>query len=97
MDEIEKKIHRLSQLQLKTLLLFTKSNNGLIHHPETVGGKTGKALGGIFSSLTRRKIGNECLIFPWGKDENGRLRWKLNTKIISQERLEKILKELLYK
>jgi|GEM_PF-6698959 len=34
MDAVEDKIHRLSQLQLKILLLFTKSDNGIIFHPE---------------------------------------------------------------
>jgi len=97
MDGIEDKIHRLSQLQLKILLLFTKSDNGIIFHPEKINGKTGKALGAIFSSLSRRNIGTGHLILPWGRDEKGKLRWKLNTDIISKVRLEKILKELLGK
>jgi hypothetical protein len=59
-------------------------------------GIKGKALGGLFSSLSRQKIAGERLVMPWGKSEDGRgLRWKLNEKIISQPELLKIVDKIL--
>ena len=59
-------------------------------------GLKGKSLGGIFSSLSRQKVGNESLILAWGRAEGGRgLRWKLNTKIIEVKKLKEIIKEVL--
>jgi len=95
MDQIEEKIHRLTQSQLHVLLLFAKSNNGIISSPHEIRGKTGKALGGIFSSLARQKIDGEQLITAWGRNEKGQLKWKLNSKLISKEKLLKITQELL--
>jgi hypothetical protein len=77
---------------------LAKSKNGVISSTASSKniGKEGKALGGVFSSLSRQKINGECLVIPWGKAESGRgLRWKLNTKLISQKRLLEVTKELL--
>lgn len=98
MDFIEDVIHHLSPSQLRALYLLSKAKNGIIS--STVSskkiGKLGKALGGVFSSLVRHKINGEHLIIPWGKSETGRgLRWKLNTKIVNQQKLAQITKELL--
>lgn len=94
MDDIEEKIHRLSQTQLHILLLLAKSANGIIS-PSKIFIKTGKALGGVISSLSRRQINGESLIQAWGRNDKGQLRWKLNSKLITQEKLLKITKELL--
>jgi hypothetical protein len=98
MDLIESRLHRLSSNQLRALLVLGKSVNGIIS--STASGKEikvlGKSLGGVFSSLSRQKIKEEHLVLPWGKAADGRgLRWKLNTKLISQKRLLEIVKELL--
>jgi hypothetical protein len=98
MDLIESRLHRLSSNQLRALLVLAKSTNGIIS--STASGKeikaVGKSLGGVFSSLSRQKIGEEHLVFPWGKAADGRgLRWRLNAKLISQKRLLEIVKELL--
>lgn len=59
-------------------------------------GKEGKSLGAIFSSLSRRKFGDDVLIIPFGKDESGHgLRWKLNERLIKKERLLTLVKELI--
>lgn len=98
MDFIESHIHHMSSNQLRALFLLAKTKDGVIDSIY-VGkkiNKLGKALGGVFSSLFRHKIRGENLIIPWGKSKSGRgLRWKLNTKIISQERLKKIVSKLL--
>ncbi len=94
MDEIEDKIHRFSQTQLHILLLLAKSSKGIASSPNKIRGKTGKALGGVISSLSRQHIQGERLILPWGK-ENRQLKWKLNTKLIAQDKLFKITEELL--
>jgi len=98
MVKIEDILHRMSPFQLRALFALSKAKNGLI---SSVGlddqlGKKGKALGGVFSSLIRRKINGESLVLPWGKSEDGRgLRWKLNEKLITRDKLLKITKELL--
>jgi len=98
MDQIETKLHYLSPNQLRALLLLAKSKNGIISSTESSEkvGKKGKALGGVFSSLSRQVINDQHLVIPWGKAENGRgLRWKLNEKLISQNRLLEITQKLL--
>lgn len=98
MDYIETRLHHLSPNQLRALLLLAKSKNGIISSTassEKVG-KKGKALGGVFSSLSRQVVNNQHLVVPWGKAEDGRgLRWKLNEKLISQSKLLEITQELL--
>ena len=98
MDFIEDVIHHLSPSQLRALYLLSKAKNGIISSSvssEKIG-KLGKALGGVFSSLVRHKINGEHLIIPWGKSETGRgLRWKLNEKIVTNDKLLKVTKELL--
>jgi len=74
------------------------SKDGIIEANESVKevGLKGKNLGGIFSSLSRQKIGNESLISAWGRAEGGRgLRWKLNTNIIDKQKLKKAIEEIL--
>lgn len=98
MDFIEKVIHHLSPSQLRALFLLSKSPKGLISSSDSSKsiGKEGKALGGVFSSLVRHKINGETIVIPWGRSESGRgLNWKLNTKIISQERLKKVVSEMI--
>ena len=98
MDKIESNIHHMSSNQLRALFLLAKSKNGIIDSI-LIGkkiNKLGKALGGVFSSLFRHKINGENLVLPWGKSEGGRgLKWKLNVKLISQDRLLKVVGELL--
>lgn len=77
---------------------MAKTETGIIASVATSGklGKEGKALGGVFSSLSRQVVGGEHLVLPWGRSEDGHgLRWKLNTKLISKERLFSITRELL--
>ncbi len=98
MTPAESRLYRLSQNQLRALLLLAKSKDGIISSSSSGEkiGKEGKALGGIFSSLSRQVIGSEHLVMPWGKSANGKgLRWKLNTKLITQERLLQITSQLL--
>jgi len=48
--------------------------------------------GGI-SALRRIKIGQEFLIMPAGRDEQGRIRWKINENLVSKKDLAKFLEE----
>lgn len=98
MDFITDIIHRLSPSQLKALFLLSKTRDGILSSSENENkiGKKGKALGGVFSSLVRHKINGQSIVLPWGKSETGRgLRWKLNEKLITKDKLLKITKELL--
>ncbi len=59
-------------------------------------GISGKALGGLFSSIARRNFEGQKLIIPWGRPVSGKgLRWKLNESIIGKEELSRITSELL--
>ena len=98
MDFIEKIIRHLSPSQLRALFFLAKNKNGIISSTGSAKeiGKEGKALGGVFSSLARKKINGQYFIIPWGKDASGRgLKWKLNEKLITKDKLLKITKELL--
>jgi len=80
------------------VLFLAKSKKGIISSVSSAKqiGKEGKGLGAVFSSLIRHHFGGESLIIPWGKDEKGRgLRFKLNTKLISKEKLLEVVRELL--
>lgn len=98
MRSIEESIRYLSLKQLRVLFLLAKSEDGLISSVKNsvkIGVK-GKGLGAVFSSLIRHKFSGQGLIIPWGKDERGQgLRFKLNEKLISKERLLEITKEIL--
>jgi hypothetical protein len=99
MNATLQKLYRLSPNQLKALKTLASTEDGIVE--STVSGKTikveGKALGGVFSSLSRQVIQGEHLVMPWGKAESGRgLRWKLNEKLISKHDLLQIVVELLH-
>lgn len=98
MVSVEEKIRYLSPSQLRVLFLLAKSEKGIIASIPSSGkiGKKGKSLGAVFSSLIRHKFNGQSIIIPWGKDESGRgLRFKLNEKLISKNKLLEIVKEML--
>jgi hypothetical protein len=98
MNFIEGKLYRLSQSQLRALFLLAKSSSGIISSTASSKqiGKKGKALGGVFSSLSRQVWHGQTIVIPWGRSADGRgLRWKLNEKMISKNDLLTITKQLL--
>ena len=98
MDKWVRKIHRLSLNQLKALAVLAASENGIVEALESSGNLKleGKALGGVFSSLSRQVIDGEYLIEARGRSIVGRgLRWKLNEKTISREKLAETVREVL--
>lgn len=98
MTPVEHKLYRLSPNQLKALLFLAKSKNGIISSTtsSTVLGKKGKALGGVYSSLSRQIVNGQHIVIPWGKSPDGHgLRWKLNEKLISKIKLLQVTSELL--
>lgn len=98
MDTVQKKLHHLSLRQLQALFLLAKTPKGIFTSLSTSKSlhAHGKSLGGIFSSLSRQKIGGQNLIIPWGKAESGQgLRWKLNENIIGKKELLAITSALL--
>lgn len=95
---IEDKIRRLSQIQITALNLIAKSKDGIISSVEQSKSlkKEGRALGGVFSSLSRQRLNQKLLIIPWGRPLSGKgLRWKLNQALISQDKLLRITNELM--
>ena len=98
MSPTENRLHRLSPSQLRALFLLAKSKDGIVSSTATSKElhKEGKALGGVFSSLSRQIIQGEHLVLPWGMSLGGHgLRWKLNTKLISKDKLAQITADLL--
>ncbi|MFA5828557.1 MAG: hypothetical protein WC841_04355 [Candidatus Shapirobacteria bacterium] len=84
--------------QLKALGVLAASKNGIVEALESSGNLRlyGKALGGVFSSLSRQVLNGQHLIEAWGRVERGRgLRWKLNLEAISQRELKKAVEEVL--
>lgn len=74
-----------------------ESKNGMVESEKTEKemGLKGKAVGGVFSSLSRQQIDGEYLIEAWGRSMVNRgLRWKLNEKI-DKKKLKKVIEEVL--
>jgi len=88
----------MSLNQLKALRVLIESKNEIIeaYDAERELGLKGKALGGVFSSLSRQKINGQSLVLVWGRSEASRgLRWKLNTQEIKVVELNKVIKEII--
>ena len=97
-DKWVQRLHRLSLNQLRALLVLAKSRNGLAEatEAEKILKIRGKALGGVFSSLSRQVVAGELLVEPWGRSAGGRgLRWRLNPKTIDQKKLREVIEEVL--
>jgi len=98
MTTIEDKLYRMSPDQLRALFLLAKSKDGIISSTDSAPqiGKNGKSLGGLFSSLSRQRVGGQSLVLSWGRPVSGHgLRWRLNEKLMTKQRLLVITKELL--
>ena len=50
-------------------------------------------LKGIISTLRRMKFNDESIIVPAGRDQDGRLRWKINQQVVDKNELAKFLEE----
>lgn len=77
-------LHTLAVTDSIALELNEISNSTSTPEPE---------LKGSISALRRMKIGDETLIVPCGRDDNGRLRWQINEKIVNKKELAKFLEE----
>ena len=88
----------MSTSQLRALKVLVESKDGVIEAYDTEKelGLSGKALGGVFSSLSRQKVNNQNLVLAWGRSQSGRgLKWKLNKQVINKYEIERIIKEIL--
>lgn len=50
-------------------------------------------LKGVISTLRRMKFAEESIIVPAGRDQDGRLRWKINQQVVDKNELAKFLEE----
>jgi len=95
---VEAKIRRLSLNQLKALLLLSQEKRGLTSST-SLGNKLGikgKALGGIFSSLSRQRLAGKPLIIPFGREPGGRgLYWRVNPEVASAQELSQLINSIL--
>ena len=88
----------MSLNQLGALKVLVNSKKGIIeaYEAEKELGLKGKALGGVFSSLSRQKIDGQSLVLVWGRSQAGRgLRWKLNTEVINMIELKRDIREII--
>jgi len=88
----------MSLNQLRALKVLVNSKKGIIeaYEAEKELGLKGKALGGVFSSLSRQKIDGQSLVLVWGRSQAGRgLRWKLNMEVINMIELNRIIREII--
>ena len=88
----------MSLNQLKALWVLVNNSSSVVEAIDSADtlGLTGKALGGVFSSLSRQQINGESLVEPFGRSAGGRgLRWKLNQRAMKMAELRALLKEVL--
>lgn len=50
-------------------------------------------LKGVITVLRRVKVNEEPLIVPAGRDDEGKLRWRINESVVSKQELAKFLEE----
>jgi len=92
------KLSRLSYAQLVLLAWFVQhpSKPGTVVELSKNTKISGKALGGVLSSLSRTKFRGLSLIEPWGRPITGSgLRWKLNSHLNSLTEAKKEIARLL--
>ena len=104
MDKIDKRLEeklRLLKVGLLTILHTLAVVDSIAMELNEISKSTDTPeleLKGSISTLRRIKIGDEILIVPAGRDENGRLRWQINEKVVNKKELAKFLeKEILGK
>jgi len=88
----------MSLNQLRVLRALMMSKSGVVEAGDVSKklGLEGKAMGGVFSSLSRQKIGGQSLVMPYGRSTDGRgLRWRLNENLAGADKLKSLLGELL--
>lgn len=92
------KLSRLSYAQLVLLAWFVQHPDkpGTVDELSKKSKISGKALGGVLSSLSRTKYRGLSLIEPWGRPIKGSgLRWKLNPHLNSLVEAKKEVARLL--
>lgn len=98
--QLENKL-RLLKLDVLTFLHALSSSDAVALDLEEISTSTTTAesnLKGIISTLLRMKIGEEAIIQPAGRDQKGRLRWKINESVVEKNTLANFLeKEILGK
>lgn len=93
---IEDKLRRASLNQLQAFFVFIKSPETVVTTSD-ISDSTSTAdqsLGGIISGLSRFKTKEGSLIIPAGRLRDRRLRWRLNEKVITKEKLSELLDEI---
>jgi hypothetical protein len=94
-QQLEEKL-RLLKLDLLTLLHTLAVSDSIAMELNEISDSTNTAeleLKGSISTLRRMKVGAETFIVPAGRDANGRLRWKINEKIVNKNELAKFLED----
>ena len=104
MDNIEhmekvfdNELQKMTKNQL-VVLRFMLTRVGKVMTTRQIARKTGvveKQLGGVLSAMSRKRVRGLGLIEPMGRDEEGGLRWMINSKAISVLIAEKRVRVLL--
>jgi hypothetical protein len=89
MDELETRIRELKIPQLKVLKMLASEGNGISSSKEIADttSTSSYTLGAMLTPLLRIKNENGSLIIKAGREIDGSVRWQLNNKVISREKL----------
>lgn len=96
MDKSLQEKLRLLKLEVLNFLHTLSCTNSIALDLSEISASTSTAesdLRGIISTIRRMEFGNESLIIPAGRDDKGRLRWKINESVVSKSELAKFLEE----
>lgn len=94
-NELKEKL-RLLKVDLLRILHVLAITDSVALEYSKISSSTGTAedkLNGSISTLRRMKIGDESLISPAGRDEDGRLRWQINEQVVTKNELAKFLED----
>lgn len=95
--QIEDKL-RLLKVDLLRILYVLAITDSLAVELNEISDSTSTAeseLKGSISALRRIKFDNETLVVPAGRDDDGRIRWQINKKIVDKKELVEFLNEVL--
>lgn len=96
MDKLEERIRSLTILQLQILKAIADSEYGILDSQEIMNttGSATATFGALIVSLKKFKNDEgQPIVLPAGATNEG-MRWQLNEKVVSRERLKEIIAEL---
>lgn len=81
----DRELGKLSLSQLKVLKVLLLNPERILTTGEIArrSGIIEKGLGGVLSAMSRKRLDEEALILPMGRDEKRNLRWRVSSRAIT--------------